>query len=173
MMPPSSHARASKTENKPLCSSRASYVDHGVCGYPVIERDCWKTTEKTTDIDGIRWPACWWCRSIHQRTSDTVIRRIHKHVVDAVGVLQYSPIYVLGDMKSIEVHRTVALRQVRVSRIRFTPNPEADRGHCGLGRTNAAEDDLLGAGGMRSRGLGNRYREQQHYDQRGQAQKKL
>jgi len=71
MMPLSSRALASKTENKPLCSSGAGDVDHGIRGLAVRERDrC-----STSDIDGVRWPLCWWCSSVHQITTDTAITR--------------------------------------------------------------------------------------------------
>src|SRR6266849_1250208 len=157
--PLSSCALASKTENKPLCSSRASYVDHGFRGQTVRDDRC-----STNDMHCVRWPTGWWW-DVLQRTTDAAITRSHRHLVIAISDLLYPRdlhlIYMLDNALGIEVHRAIALPKIGVTRIRFTPNPEPDRGLCALGKTCAAEDDLLrvrGAGGTRSRGLGNRYR---------------
>ncbi len=164
MMPLSSCSIASKTENKPLYSSGAGHGDHGGGRCACSLRRC------TACCNCVMGPVHWrW--GIQQGTADCVIqRRVHDNLVLALGEFGDAPIYhVLGDVKSVEVHRAIALPLVRISRSCLTPNPEPELRACASksARTCAAEDDLFGASSKRWRGEGNRYREQQRHDHRG------
>ncbi len=117
MMSLSSCALVSKTENKPLCFSGAGDFDHGSRGLAIRERDLW-LGKSTTDINRVRWPTCWWW-DVLQRTTDAAITRSHRHQVLAILGLRYwrRISYMLYYAKGVEVHRAVALRHVRVTRI--------------------------------------------------------
>jgi hypothetical protein len=133
-----------------LTRLRASYVDDSVRRQTIRERG-WRGA---TDVDGVaRASCCWWI--VLQRAADGPVTRCHRHqVLPLRGLLKRNDISdVLGDAQRVEVHRPAALTCVGGTRLgRLTPDPEADRGVRARGKANPAEDNLLGAGSVCSRG---------------------